>query len=176
MGGLNRYTVEWYNPINGQLEGVTETRSSILGALELEYPYLTADDSRPLVLFKLYRSVDGSFLRPEEQQGMQIMAYEMGEVINQNEKTSLNQQVTDKLVIQELRIYPNPSTSVIKVEVPNFYGEAMWEIKSIHGKLLLNGTTSNEVFDIDVSELSAGSYIFTLFNPNEILNQKIIKQ
>lgn len=100
----------------------------------------------------------------------------MGEAINPNEKTSLNEQVTDKLVIQELRIYPNPSTTIIKVEVPNFSDEAMWEIKSIHGKLLLNGTTSNEVFDIDVSELSAGSYIFTLFNHNDILNQKIIKQ
>jgi hypothetical protein len=176
MGFLNRYSMEWYNAITGELIYSTTKISGLTGNLELEYPNLSEDDAQPLLLFKLYRTVDGSFLRPEEQQGMQIMAYEMGEVINPNEKISLNQELPDKLIIKELRIYPNPSTSVIKVEVPNFSDEAMWEIKSIHGKLLLNGTTSNEVFDIDVSELSAGSYIFTLCNHNNVLNQKIIKQ
>jgi hypothetical protein len=175
MGGLNRYTVEWYNPINGQLEGVTETRSGLLGALELEYPYLTADDTHPFLLFKMYRKTDGSFSR-ENEETPNILMQDMGSTQIKNDKNTMPTIKLEAEAVTDINIYPNPTSSKTTVELPHYNENTNWEIKNIHGKLLYTGKVNRHIFELDLSYLPSGIYIFTLHNNDVSLTKKLIKR
>jgi hypothetical protein len=175
MGGLNRYTVEWYNPLTGQFEGVTETRSGLLGALELEYPILTADDSRPLVLFKLYRTIDGSFLRPSDS-SENILIHDF------LQKTGIQKESKDTQIegqgITEITLTPNPAKDEVLVVMPSQENDnyVRWEIYNAQGMLINKSAEHTSSFTLNISSLANGVYLFKLYTDDSVFNKKIIKQ
>lgn len=84
---------------------------------------------------------------------------------------------TNLLNIKRLsfRIYPNPTQSGFFVELPNFE-EIYWNITDISGKVAKNGWVekTNGLLEVQVSELSSGTYIFTIQSEGIVSSAKII--
>ncbi len=73
----------------------------------------------------------------------------------------------------KLKIYPNPTYSVLNLENINGYEKAT--IYDINGKLLVQKVISNDVEKIDLSNLTNGIYFLRLVNKNTDIVTKIIK-
>ena len=175
MGVLNRYTVEWYNPLTGQLVDTTQTRSGLLGALELEYPHLTADDSRPLVLFKLYRTVDGSFLRPEELTNTILNSLHNDD--NILSETTKSETSSNQPINLDITITPNPATDNVTVEIPFYKQEPIyWELYNVQGTLVSKGEAVSKKFTFNISTYPTGVYIFKLYDGDNVHNKKLLKK
>ncbi|MFT6167843.1 MAG: osmotically-inducible protein OsmY [Vicingaceae bacterium] len=70
----------------------------------------------------------------------------------------------------------NPTNESITVKIANFNKESnyQYQINSVEGKLMLNGTSKNQQLKIEVSELAKGSYIFVLFESGEQVGQTVL--
>lgn len=76
-----------------------------------------------------------------------------------------------------VKIYPNPSHSVVYIKNSGDKEITHFELYDIHGKMILTEKYSELETIINVSELANGIYIIKLFNQNTILGtSKIIKQ
>lgn len=73
-------------------------------------------------------------------------------------------------------LYPNPTNESVSVKIANFNDEStyQYQINTIDGKLMLNGTSQKERLKIDVSQLAKGSYIFVLFESGEQVGQTVL--
>jgi hypothetical protein len=76
----------------------------------------------------------------------------------------------------EFKIYPNPSSHQIRIDMGNSYKENQFEliVNSISGHQVSKTKFSNYL-DLDISRWENGSYIFTLMSGNQITQQKFIK-
>jgi Leucine-rich repeat (LRR) protein len=61
------------------------------------------------------------------------------------------------------KLFPNPATSIITVELP-FEGNGKWYLMDISGKSIQQNTIENNLrtFDINVNDVSSGTYLLTL--------------
>lgn len=74
-------------------------------------------------------------------------------------------------------IWPNPATDELNINIPYENGQMSYEIKSITGSLVQNGTLKTESAKINISNLAAGSYfIHFTSNSGSYPVQKIIKK
>lgn len=68
-----------------------------------------------------------------------------------------------------IEVYPNPVSKILNVRsIKNTNKPLHYKIYDITGKLLLPGNSTNDYFSINIETLSAGIYIFKLFNAYEI--------
>lgn len=72
-----------------------------------------------------------------------------------------------------LRVYPNPATSVINIEVDNMEGEYTLDITSIDGTSRLTQRIKNKT-TLNVSDYPKGYYLVRVLTSNKNLTQKII--
>jgi hypothetical protein len=73
-----------------------------------------------------------------------------------------------------LKIYPNPASTEVMVELPKFNGVTSIEVRDLTGKLLLSkNAISIEKEIINVSELRKGMYIMVARQGNTTYNQKL---
>jgi hypothetical protein len=76
--------------------------------------------------------------------------------------------------VNSLRIYPNPASTEVMVELPKFNGVTSIEVRDLTGKLLLSkNAISIEKEIINVSELRKGMYIMVARQGNTTYNQKL---
>ncbi|MCB0739353.1 MAG: T9SS type A sorting domain-containing protein, partial [Bacteroidetes bacterium] len=61
-------------------------------------------------------------------------------------------------------IYPNPSTSTLKVTLPNVIDAWNYKIVSASGAIIQNGVFSSELSQISIQNLPNGIYQINLFN------------
>lgn len=82
-----------------------------------------------------------------------------------------------KIVHLEMKAYPNPVHSVLKLQIQN--KEAMsyrYIIKSVDGRIIQEATINSEVNEISFEEWDAGIYLLEVFKQNESVQLfKIIK-
>ena len=76
--------------------------------------------------------------------------------------------------VNDLILYPNPTKGIINLNTNYGFNEAIYSIFDIGGRRVLNSKFNSN--QIDVSELSAGTYILRIMNNNQIKTQKFIKQ
>lgn len=76
----------------------------------------------------------------------------------------------------QLRVYPNPASDHISVDLPEAIKSAQIEILNVNGALILNSEVGIGNARIDISKLSKGVYIIRLRQENSILVTKFIKQ
>jgi triacylglycerol esterase/lipase EstA (alpha/beta hydrolase family) len=117
-----------------------------------------------------YISVDGTFCETQS-----------GSVVEQPQEKSIagdkiipNQQ---KNIIEEnkIKLFPNPTTGKLNIEIPNFTRQVTVEIYSINGKKFNSYVISNSKSSIDLSSFRSGVY-FLKASDLEISNYfKIIK-
>lgn len=81
-----------------------------------------------------------------------------------------------KLANLEIRIYPNPTKGVLKVEIPDIGDiKPTLVVYNLQGKQLVHKTVSNQISTINLSGHPAGMYIMKIVNGQESLDWKIIK-
>jgi len=76
--------------------------------------------------------------------------------------------------VNSLKIYPNPASTEIMVELPEFNGVTSIEVRDLTGKLLLSkNAISMEKEIINVSQLRKGMYIMVAHQGETSYNQKL---
>lgn len=63
---------------------------------------------------------------------------------------------------QAFKVYPNPSTTQITVELENLRGKSQLEIYTLSGKLLRQELVHSTVQNFNISELNAGMYLIKI--------------
>ena len=66
---------------------------------------------------------------------------------------------TEGLSQGELKIYPNPTSGIFKVEGMQFGGETILEVYSIDGKLIMHRISNSATCEIDMSKQVSGTYL-----------------
>ncbi len=76
--------------------------------------------------------------------------------------------------ISPIKIYPNPASSIVKIETGNLSVNAI-EITNIQGKIILRQNIQNPIYNLNVSDIVSGLYIINLYSDsNQISTNKII--
>ncbi len=81
-------------------------------------------------------------------------------------------------IVLEMKIFPNPTTSVLFLRNPNYSknGNSKYDLYDASGKIIKSNTISNEETQIDLQKENVGIYILRVFDDNKILKSfKIIK-
>jgi hypothetical protein len=92
-----------------------------------------------------------------------------------------NIEKEQKVISENTLIYPNPVASSLHIIIPSSeetLGDSFISITDVLGKVVGNYIykESNTSLDIDLSNLSAGSYFIKITNKKEVITKKIIKQ
>ena len=87
-------------------------------------------------------------------------------------KSSLNDQLSGQII----KIYPNPTTETIKVEVDSLSDQnTTIALYDINGRLVLEQAALDLVNEVNLSQFANGKYILRFRNGEEISNWVIIK-
>ena len=84
-------------------------------------------------------------------------------------KITLNLDVNDNQLLNNLKVYPNPTKDLLHIDLKN---ELSGKITDLVGKKLMNVTEK----DIDVSSLCAGIYLLDIVSDGKSYTKKIIKE
>ena len=86
-----------------------------------------------------------------------------------------NVSVTDNELLN-VGIYPNPTTNVLHIDIPNLVEETKISVFSINGQLLKQIKTTTQQTDIDLSNFRKGIYFLSLQTSGFTKSFKIIKK
>ena len=78
-----------------------------------------------------------------------------------------------------IKMFPNPASKALYIESKrNVSKPIFYQIYDITGRLMLNGTSNKDNFEVNVEKLSAGMYTVKLYNGQDVnlLTEKIIIQ
>jgi|SaaInlStandDraft_4_1057021.scaffolds.fasta_scaffold05473_4 hypothetical protein len=81
-------------------------------------------------------------------------------------------------MIEKVKIYPNPTNSIINIDFPSGYKykNTTIELISINGKTVLRSKLMSLSTRVDIKELNKGLYLVKIQNDNTIITKKIIIQ
>jgi len=84
----------------------------------------------------------------------------------------------DKIDLPNIRIYPNPTKGVLRVEIiREAEGNPIHiQLYDMSGKMLINEQNAASFTDLNISDQPAGTYILKIFSDNRTTHWKIIKQ
>jgi hypothetical protein len=80
--------------------------------------------------------------------------------------------ITEPLVDQ-LNIYPNPSTGKFNVQLPYYTVSQAWQVFAMDGSLILEGKSSSNSITFDLSDASNGIYFFRTIQGKDNLSSRI---
>lgn len=88
--------------------------------------------------------------------------------------TSIPEPITEG----EFKVYPNPATHSLTVELPKGMEEAHYRVIDMSGRLIFDGQgrTADQILGFDLSGIQAGIYIFEAFDNKRVLHQRFIKK
>ena len=78
-----------------------------------------------------------------------------------------------------IKMFPNPTSKTLYIESKrNVSKPIFYQVYDITGRLMLNGTSNKDNFEVNVEKLSAGMYTVKLYNGQDVnlLTEKIIIQ
>jgi PKD repeat protein len=80
--------------------------------------------------------------------------------------------------LNSFSLYPNPAANTVTVELNASVtsGESIYQLQDVTGNLVLNGSITTTKFSIDISALSKGIYLLSLFDGEQQVNRKIVKE
>ncbi|MFV0267951.1 MAG: T9SS type A sorting domain-containing protein [Draconibacterium sp.] len=85
--------------------------------------------------------------------------------------------VEDKLGNQEIRIYPNPTKGILKIDFPSLSEtEAILNVYDLHGRLLIHKQAQEIGNELNLSSYPGGIYILNIHSGKEKREWKIIKE
>ena len=87
----------------------------------------------------------------------------------------LNNSPENHIDDTSFRIYPNPVSSILKIDLPKGFEEAEAKIFDLNGKLVVSAWVEEEKAEIDVSHLKQGVYLLQISNNFLIVSAKFVK-
>lgn len=84
----------------------------------------------------------------------------------------LNAESNSEIPMDELIIYPNPTSDVLQVQ-STFSGN--FQINDLQGRMVYEQKANSGVTSIDVSKLKGGNYIIKFFGEGKVIQKKFIK-
>jgi hypothetical protein len=84
----------------------------------------------------------------------------------------------DKIDLSNIRIYPNPTKGILKIEITRMSEENPINIQlyDMSGRMLINEQNAAPFTDLNISGQPDGTYILTIFTDNRTTHWKIIKE
>jgi hypothetical protein len=82
-----------------------------------------------------------------------------------------NVSINELLVLEQIDIYPNPSSGIFNLRTNEKY---MYNLLDISGRILMSGRISDEQHIIDLQGKSSGVYFLELINNNRRINKRLI--
>ena len=73
-----------------------------------------------------------------------------------------------------ISIYPNPTTNILNIEIPNISETANVTVTDIAGRILYKAAINKQITTVDFSNRAKGIYILKLTIGSEIFNKKIV--
>jgi glucose/arabinose dehydrogenase len=70
----------------------------------------------------------------------------------------------------DIRLYPNPTSGIIKAVLPDAFTNGSFEVFDLNGAVVLSGSGSFLVEGVDVSGLKQGVYFIRILNGNSVLS------
>ena len=90
---------------------------------------------------------------------------------------SFDQDGTVYLIRDLIELAPNPVKQIVNISMKGrLSGNRIFRIISVQGDILLERTSSDEIVEMDVSQLKSGIYFMQINNNQDILNLKFIKE
>ncbi len=88
------------------------------------------------------------------------------------------QPVSDMLADKDIKIHPNPTTGMLKVEITNYESNDLGNIYvySINGHVITHSKISSHVTDIDISNSPNGIYLLNIQLNGNSTTWRVIKQ
>ena len=76
----------------------------------------------------------------------------------------------------EIKLYPNPATSKLNIQVPNPQSEKLQlKVFNLNGQVLINQQIQNIAdYSLDISKLPQGNYLLKLLGKNEVFVRKFV--
>ena len=84
--------------------------------------------------------------------------------------------LNDKYDLSAITIYPNPTSGIINVELPDFNGFVNLELFSIEGKSIIMQQTKERNAIFDGSALPKGVYLLRIKHQDQAISRKVIIQ
>ena len=105
----------------------------------------------------------------------------MAVITNQETEEEIDPQeivYSDKIEQSNIRIYPNPTKGILKIEIIRMSEDNPIHIQlyDMSGRMLINKPDSDPFTDLNISHYPEGTYILTIFSDNKTMHWKIIKE
>ncbi|WP_269241078.1 T9SS type A sorting domain-containing protein [Flavobacterium limnophilum] len=85
-----------------------------------------------------------------------------------------NLGVNDTKKIEKFTIYPNPTASVLNIQLDEISSDAQLKISDVLGKTILSKKIEATLITINVENFKKGVYFVTVFNKDKKVTQKVI--
>ncbi|MDE6522924.1 MAG: T9SS type A sorting domain-containing protein [Muribaculaceae bacterium] len=94
------------------------------------------------------------------------------------ENTNEMQPISDMIADKNIRIHPNPTTGMLKVEITNYESGDLGNIYvySINGHSIIHSKISSPLTDIDISSSPNGIYLLNIQLNGNSTTWRVIKQ
>jgi hypothetical protein len=178
-------TITWtYEDVNGNTS--TQTQSIVINTVDVSVtdasPVLTANATGAT-----YQWVDcdnaNAPIAGETSQS--FTATENGNYaveVTQNGCTDLsdcisvtNVGIEAEISVFEVEVYPNPTTSVLFVQLTND-GETTWKLTNVTGQVVLEGVNYEDIFQLDLSEYAPGVYMLNIQQNDNVINKRVVRK
>ena len=73
-----------------------------------------------------------------------------------------------------IKVYPNPTSGILTLE--GLTAQGIYQLRDLTGKLLLSGSVTATKFNLDISTLSKGIYLLSVFDGERVAHRKIVKE
>ena len=171
----NEYYLISVNLVNGSIGTVFQNT-------QLSYPnYNMLDDE---IVFDAENSagesvlatidVDVDKLTPIGQASILIQEAKWGKWFAQGDRDGLSSSI--EIENNNLKLYPNPVTSVLTIELEKFEENAIVEITNTLGQVIRQKTLSSNIIELSMDDLSSGIYLVKIKIGDSQYVQKVIKQ
>ncbi len=178
-------TITWtYEDVNGNTS--TQTQSIVINTVDVSVtdasPVLTANATGAS-----YQWVDcdnaNAPIAGETNQSFTATANGNYAVeVTQNGCTDLsdcisvtNVGIEAEISVFEVDVYPNPTTSVLFVQLTND-GETTWKLTNVTGQVVLEGVNYEDIFQLDLSEYAPGVYMLNIQQNDNVINKRVVRK
>lgn len=79
-------------------------------------------------------------------------------------------------ISEEIKIYPNPSSGTVTIELETVQVPAKIQVTDLQGRVVLSDQINNHRKQINLSNESPGIFLIKVFNEDEIFTKKLIKK
>lgn len=83
---------------------------------------------------------------------------------------------TQGLADHDLRVYPNPASSLLTVERPQSGHECLLVLTNVQGKEVVRQKTTEQKVQLTLSHLPQGTYFLQLISNNQLITRKVLKK